>query len=109
MHALTAAGVFTTPAPGEPRHWIENLRVESLSIGTYSVPVGGADTQVPHTEDEVYLVTAGRARMVAASGSVEVGPGSVIFVPAHEEHRFVDITEDLVVVVIFAPPEGSSA
>jgi mannose-6-phosphate isomerase-like protein (cupin superfamily) len=108
MHVLAEAGVFTAPLPGEPRRWVENLRVDSLSIGTYSVPVGGADTQRPHTEDEVYVVVAGRARLVANTGSVPVGPGSVIFMPAHEEHRFVDITQDLAVLVIFAPPEGSA-
>src|SRR4029450_11785427 len=109
MHALDEAGRFTAPAPNEPRHWVENLRVNSLSIGTYSVPVGGADTQRPHTEDEVYGVMTGGARLVAGPGSMPVGPGSVIFMPAHEEHRFVDISEDLVVLVIFVPPEGSAA
>jgi mannose-6-phosphate isomerase-like protein (cupin superfamily) len=108
MQVLPNAGTFTPPAPGEPRHWVEQLRVAALSVGTYSVPVEGADTQQPHTEDEVYVVTAGHARVVADSGSAEVGPGSVIYVPAGEPHRFVDITEDLAVLVIFAPPEQTS-
>jgi mannose-6-phosphate isomerase-like protein (cupin superfamily) len=109
MQVLRNAGAFTAPAAGEPRHWVEELRVEALSIGTYSVPVGGTDTQLPHTEDEVYVVTAGRARLVTDSGEAPVGPGSVIYVPAHEHHRFVDITEDLAVLVVFAPPEHSAA
>jgi mannose-6-phosphate isomerase-like protein (cupin superfamily) len=108
MQVLTEAGVFTAPAAGQPRHWVEQLRVAALSVGTYSVPVGGQDTQQPHTEDEVYVVTAGRARIVADSGSAPVGPGSVVFVPANERHRFVDITEDLAVLVIFAPAEGAA-
>ena len=107
MRIVDGAGVFTRPPEGQPRHWAEQLRVEALSVGTYSVPVGGTDTQTPHTEDEVYLVTAGRARIVAGSGSADVGPGSVIYVPAGEPHRFVDVTADLAVVVVFAPPEGS--
>ena len=41
--------------------------------------------------------------------TVEVGPGSVIFVPANEEHRFVDVTEDLQVLVVFAPPDDPGA
>jgi hypothetical protein len=36
-----------------------------------------------------------------------VVPGSLIFVERAVEHRFVDITEDLTVLVFFAPPEGS--
>jgi mannose-6-phosphate isomerase-like protein (cupin superfamily) len=70
--------------------------------------VGGVDTQQPHTEDEVYVVVAGRARLVADTGSAPVGPGSVVYVPAGEDHRFVEITDDLVVVVVFAPPEYSA-
>lgn len=109
MQVLGEAGRFTPPGPGQSRHWVEELRVDALSVGTYSVPVGGEDTQSPHTEDEVYVVVAGRARVVAGPDSAEVGPGSVIYVPAGEEHRFVDITEDLTVLVIFAPPEYSRA
>lgn len=109
MDILSNAGLFNRPAEGESRRWTEELRVETLSIGTYCVPVGGADTQRPHTEDEVYVVMSGRARIVADTGSAEVGPGSVLFVPAGEAHRFVDIAEDLTVLVIFAPPEDSRA
>jgi mannose-6-phosphate isomerase-like protein (cupin superfamily) len=84
------------------------MRVPSLSVGTYSIPAGGSDGQQPHTEDEVYVVMAGRGRIVADdSGEAEVAPGSVIYVPAREAHRFVDITEDLTVVVVFAPAEHS--
>lgn len=85
------------------------MRVPSLSVGTYSIPAGGVDGQQPHTEDEVYVVVAGRARIVADSGEARVGPGSVIYVPAREVHRFVDITEDLAVVVVFAPAEDPRA
>lgn len=109
MQIVKDAGSYTAPAAGRPRDWVEQLRVPALSIGTYCVPVGGEDTQQPHTEDEVYVVTAGRARIVADSGSAPVCPGTVIYVPAGERHRFVDITEDLAVLVIFAPAEGSAS
>ena len=55
------------------------------------------------------MVQAGRASLVTAAGTVPVGPGSVIFVPAGETHRFTDITEDLALVVVFAPQYGSRA
>jgi quercetin dioxygenase-like cupin family protein len=35
----------------------------------------------------------------------EVRQGSVISVDHGEEHNFVDITEDLHILVIFAPPD----
>jgi len=89
--------------------WVEQLRVADLSVGTYCIPAGGTDEQSPHTEDEIYIVTAGRARLVAGGQEAEVRPGSVIYVPADEVHRFTDIAEDLAVVVVFAPAEYSRA
>ena len=32
--------------------------------------------------------------------------GSVAYVPSRVPHRFVDITDDLEVAVVFAPPEA---
>ena len=68
---------------------------------------GGQDDQTPHTEDEIYAVQSGRATLVTTSGIIDVGPGSVVFVPAGERHKFTDVTEDLALLVVFAPPYGS--
>jgi mannose-6-phosphate isomerase-like protein (cupin superfamily) len=92
------------PVPGQ---YIEQLRTADLSVGTYALPAGGADSQTPHTEDEIYIVTGGQARIVTPGGTADVRPGSVIYVPAGEEHHFADITEDLTVLVVFAPPFNS--
>lgn len=108
MQILSGVGAFTSP-DGAPNHYIEQFRVPDLSVGTYSIPVGGVDDQTVHSEDEIYVVAAGRARIVTPSGAADVGPGSVIYVPAHEEHRFVDITEDLALIVVFAPAYRSRA
>ena len=107
MQLLDQAGVFSSPEDGNTRHWVEHLRTSDLSVGTYSVPLTGRDDQQPHTEDEIYLVISGRGELRTPDQTVEVGPGSVIFVPAREEHRFVNLTEPLTVVVVFAPAEGS--
>jgi len=109
MKIIEGAGAWTPPGDGARNHWVEHLQVPDLSVGTYCVPAGGVDDQSPHTEDEVYVVTAGRARLVTPGGSAEVGPGSVAFVPAGEEHRFEDVTEDLTLLVVFGPAEGSRA
>lgn len=109
MRLLDDAGVFSAPEPGQSRSWVEHLRRADLSVGTYSLPVGGTDTQSPHTEDEIYVVMSGRADLQTAEATVAVGPGSVVFVPAREEHRFVNLTEPLTVLVVFAPAEGSRA
>jgi mannose-6-phosphate isomerase-like protein (cupin superfamily) len=107
MRVITGAGRYTGPAGGAQNHWIEHLRVADLSVGSYSIPRGGTDDQVPHTEDEIYVVTAGHAVLRAGRDRAEVGPGSVVFVAAGEEHRFTDITDDLAAIVVFAPAEGA--
>ena len=45
--------------------------------------------------------------LTGPDGEVAVGPGSVVFVAAREEHRFERVEEDLVLIVIFGPAEGS--
>jgi mannose-6-phosphate isomerase-like protein (cupin superfamily) len=108
MQVIAEAGTYTPP-DGGPNDWVVHLSNDDLSLGTYSIPAGGLDDQSPHTEDEIYVVRAGRATLVTDSGSADVGPGSVVFVPAGERHRFTEITEDLAMIVVFAPPYGSRA
>lgn len=104
MEVIEGAGGFVSAGAA---HWVEQLRVPNLSVGTYSIPVGGDDDQTPHTEDEIYVCTSGRAVLRTPSGDAAVSPGVVVYVPAGEEHRFVEITEDLSLLVLFAPAEGS--
>lgn len=85
--------------------WLEFQRSAAMSVGLYVLPAGGVDDQVPHNEDEIYVVVSGSASFVTPTRSVQVKAGDVLFVAAHEEHRFVDITENLRLVVVFAPPE----
>jgi len=91
----------------EGQRWREFLRVPSLSMGLYHLKAGQVDEQQPHTEDEVYVVLSGKASFRTKGQEQAVVPGSVIFVERAVEHCFVDITEDLTVLVFFAPPEGS--
>jgi mannose-6-phosphate isomerase-like protein (cupin superfamily) len=109
MKVIAEAGAYTPPDGAGPNHWVVHLSSDDLSLGTYSIPAGGLDDQTPHTEDEIYVVRSGRATLVATSGIVDVGPGSVVFVPAGEPHKFTEISEDLALVVVFAPPYGSRA
>jgi len=92
----------------EGKAYLEFLRESSMSMGLYELPAGGTDPQEPHTEDEAYFVVSGNARFMQENEDVEVGPGTVIFVPALKVHRFHSITEDLTVLVFFAPAEYSN-
>ena len=92
--------------------YFEFLRIPAMSAGIYVLAAGAQDPQKPHREDELYYVVRGRARMkIGAADNAEstddreVRAGSVIFVEARREHRFYDITEELEVLVFFAPAE----
>jgi mannose-6-phosphate isomerase-like protein (cupin superfamily) len=70
---------------------------------------GQPDLQQPHTEDEAYYVIAGAARMSVGDVVRDVAAGSIVFVAAGVPHRFHDIVEELRILVVFGPAEGSRA
>jgi mannose-6-phosphate isomerase-like protein (cupin superfamily) len=77
-----------------------------MSAGLYVLPAGSTDPQQPHHEDEMYYVVRGRARFKVGMEDREVSAGSVIFVAAEVEHCFYDVTEEVAVLVCFAPAES---
>lgn len=85
----------------------EVLRSDLLSVGLYILPAAGTDDQSPHDEDEVYYAVRGRGTLRVGSDDHSVQPGSLLFVPASAVHFFHDISEELILVVFWAPPEGS--
>jgi mannose-6-phosphate isomerase-like protein (cupin superfamily) len=89
-----------------PKAYLEFLRVSAMSAGIYVLSPGQADRQSPHQEDELYYVVRGKARMQVGSEDRPVSSGALIFVAARVEHRFYEITEELLVLVFFAPAES---
>ena len=85
------------------------MQSELLSVGLYLLPPGGTDGQSPHLEDEVYFAVRGRATLRVGTEDHPVQPGTLLFVPAKAVHFFHDISEELVLVVFWAPPERSVA
>ena len=90
---------------GKP--YFEFLHRPDFSVGVYQLLVGDTDIQSPHTEDEVYYVVEGKARIKVADKDRNVRAGSVIYIAKNIVHRFHSIEEDLIVLVFFAPAEFS--
>jgi mannose-6-phosphate isomerase-like protein (cupin superfamily) len=88
--------------------YLEFLKVPDLSVGLYVLSAGGTDPQSPHTEDEVYYVVSGRAKILVAEESRDVQAGSIVYVGKNVAHRFHSIEEELTVLVFFAPAEYSN-
>ena len=85
----------------------EFLRVPALSAGLYRLRAGADDPQQPHTEDELYYIVEGQARLRVGDDDTAVEAGSLVFVAADVDHRFHTIIDDLTVLVFFAPAEYS--
>jgi quercetin dioxygenase-like cupin family protein len=86
--------------------YYEFLRRPAVSMGLYVLAAGGEDLQHPHDADEIYVVLQGHATLRVDGTEQEVRAGSVISVDRGVGHNFADITEDLHILVVFAPPES---
>jgi mannose-6-phosphate isomerase-like protein (cupin superfamily) len=104
MRAFEIDQLIAEQAAGE-RPYLEFLRHESMSLGLYALPAGGDDPQQPHHEDEVYYIVSGQGQITVGEETQAVQRGSIVFVAAHVPHKFHDITEDLKILVFFAPAE----
>ena|SRR5438874_631613 len=91
------------------KKYLEFIRVPALSAGVYRLGARAKDEQKPHSEDEIYYVIEGHAKFDCGGKVQEVRPGSILFVERGVEHRFVNITRELVLLVVFGPAENSLA
>ncbi len=89
--------------------YAEFLSIPAMSLGIYKLPAGGVDEQTPHAEDEAYYVVEGRAKIEIEGKVQTVEPGTLIFVVAQAQHRFIEIEADLELLVFFAPAHQQSA
>lgn len=85
--------------------YFEFLHEPSMSMGLYKLAVGAVDPQTPHKEDEAYYVLSGAGKIRVGEEDRPVKAGSIVFVAQNTPHRFHSITEDLTIMVIFAPAE----
>ena len=106
MHAFEIAELVARQQ-AEQQPYLEFIRRASMSVGVYRLNTGDVDRQKPHSEDEVYYVVEGKGLINVAGEDREVGPGSIVFVAAGVEHYFHFITADLIILVFFAPAEGT--
>lgn len=93
------------PPPG-------NLAVPIFAHGSLAVELytpQDHDPQKPHTRDEIYFVARGRGLFFDGAKQHAVEPGSFLFVPAGQTHRFESFSNDFAVWVAFYGPEGGEA
>ena len=62
--------------------------------------------QVPHMQDEIYIIVRGRGMLIHDGKRDRFEPGDILFVAAGVEHQFDDVTEDLALWRVFYGPHG---
>lgn len=87
--------------------FVTMLQRGSMSVELYAPQ--GEDRQMPHDQDELYVVIAGHGEFVNGAERHPFGPGDVLFVPAGVEHHFLNFSPDFQTWVIFYGPAGGES
>ena len=95
---LSLAAGLALPLP-EGRRSSEILVDGDLELRLYAPK--GHDPQTPHDRDELYIVASGHGKFRAGNKIEPFAPGELLFVAAHEIHRFEDFSDDFAAWVVF--------
>ena len=88
--------------PPEGSRAAEVYRDDTVWIRFAAHPTSGL--QVPHTQDEFYIVASGTARYRWNGEETTVGPGDMMFAAAHAPHGYDQFSEDFSVWIVFYGP-----
>lgn len=69
----------------------------------------GIDTQSPHKQDEIYIITSGHAGFYRNGEMVSCKANDILFVPKGMPHHFVDMSHDFGTWVIFYGEESAES
>lgn len=82
--------------------WNMFLTVPTMSLGLYMLPQAvGGDGSLTHTFDEINIVTAGASRFRIGDEEIDVAAGSIVYVEDGIPHRFLDLTEDTDILILW--------
>jgi len=102
FHSRLTDALLTVPSHGNLA--AEIARNGSMELEFYQSEV--ADSQQPHTRDELYIIARGEWVLTVQETDYRFAVGDVLFVPAHAEHRFTSFTSNFATWVVFYGPEG---
>jgi mannose-6-phosphate isomerase-like protein (cupin superfamily) len=109
MHVTSHAQIqpFITLDGSEIREWAGRVSApaQNQSLAEATIPVGGATTEHLHrTSEELYLVSAGRGRLVIDGEEQAIEQGDCALIPPGAAHKLFNIgAEPLRIVCACAP------
>ena len=86
-------------------NWVELLKYGDGRVGLYAPK--REDTQEPHDQDEVYIISRGKGKFRRRETVVDFVTGDALFVAAHVPHRFEDFSDDFETWVVFFGPANN--
>jgi mannose-6-phosphate isomerase-like protein (cupin superfamily) len=98
---LSLAAALSAPLP-EGRLSSRVFVDGDLEIRLYAPK--GHDPQTPHDRDELYIVASGGGKFRVGERIDAFAPGALLYVAAHEVHRFEDFSDDFAAWVVFYGP-----
>jgi mannose-6-phosphate isomerase-like protein (cupin superfamily) len=93
------------PAPAASKLPVATAFTHGTMAVEFYAPLG-RDNQTPHTRDELYFIAQGRGEFMHRGERAPFAPGDAFFVPAGDEHRFENFSDDFATWVVFWGPEG---
>ncbi len=82
-----------------PSEFVELLKYGELVVEFYKPDK--IDKQQPHTRDEIYIISSGSGAFDLEGKIFQVKENDVLFVKAHDKHKFINFTDDFSTWVIF--------
>lgn len=100
-------GVYQLPG----RDWLlcigpQNSDAENLTVGMSIFPAGSApEGHVHDVQEEVIYILSGEGQLVTTDGTVELTPGTTVYIPVGLHHATVSRgPQPLRLISIFSPP-----
>lgn len=109
MHVRAYADIepFVTLDGSEIREWAGRVSApaQNQSLAEAAIPTGGATTEHYHvTSEELYLVTAGRGRLILDGEERNIGVGDCVLIPPGARHKLFNVGEGTLRVVCACSP-----
>lgn len=93
---------------GEDEDSIESLRTDAFSLEVMKFERGDEDPMHSHSENEIYHISSGRAKINVEGDTSSVSPGDLVHIEPGVEHQFLDFENELMMTVLYAPAKGAN-
>lgn len=97
-------GPVQLPEPPGPKvSWGLSFRWPVVASGLASIPLH----KHPHPVEELLYILRGRALETVGDEQREIGPGSAVWIPPEVEHKFDNLGDEMLIMLVVVSPPGA--